>query len=116
MTARRIRLRVTGRRRDPDGPPPGGGRVARYLLIESGGPWESGTTAGFYRLAQDLAGQGHEVTGYLVQNGVLAPRAGAPEVGLADVAPHARVFPGDFSLPQRGNAVPDRRPATLPPG
>jgi len=90
--------------------------VARYLLIESGGPWESGTTAGFYRLAQDLAGQGHEVTVYLVQNGVLAARAGAREVGLADVAAHARVFADDFSLRERGIAVRDLRASILPAG
>ena len=29
--------------------------MARYLLIESSSPWESGTTVEFYRLARDLA-------------------------------------------------------------
>ena len=89
--------------------------MERYLLIESRSPWESGATAEFYRLARDLAGQGHEVTLYLVQNGVLAARAGAREAGLADVASHARVLADDFSLRERGIAVKDLR-ATVKSG
>ena len=88
--------------------------MARYLLIESSSPWESGTTAEFYRLARDLAGQGHEVTLYLVQNGVLAARAGARESGLADVAAHARIVADDFSLRERGIAAALLRPSVRP--
>lgn len=90
--------------------------MARYLLIESASPWASGTTAGFYRLAQDLVQEGHEVTLYLVQNGVLAARAGAREWGLAEVAARARVFADDFSLRERGIAVRDLRASILPAG
>ncbi len=83
--------------------------MERYLLVESRSPWESGAAADFYRLARDLAGQGHEVTLYLVQNGVLAARAGAREAGLAEVASHARVVADDFSLRERGIAARDLR-------
>jgi len=88
--------------------------MARYLLIESSSPWESGTTVEFYRLARDLAGQGHEVTLYLVQNAVLAARAGAREAGLADVATRVRILADDFSLRGRGIAAADLRPPVRP--
>ena len=88
--------------------------MARYLLIESSSPWESGTAAEFYRLARDLAGQGHEITLFLVQNGVLAARAGAREAGLADLATRARILADDFSLRERGIAAADLRPPVRP--
>ena len=88
--------------------------MARYLLIESSSPWASGTTSDFYRLARDLAGQGHEVTVYLVQNGVLAARAAARESGLGEVTAQARVLADDFSLRERGIDAAALRPAVRP--
>jgi sulfur transfer complex TusBCD TusB component (DsrH family) len=91
-------------------------RVERYLLIESSSPWKSAETAEFYRLARDLALQGHEVTLYLVQNGVLAARAGAREAGLAEVSARVRVLADDFSMRERGISVGDLRAPVLPAG
>jgi hypothetical protein len=92
----------------------GGADVAQYLLIESSSPWGPGPTADFYRLARDLALQGHDVTLYLVQNGVLAARVGAREAGLADVAARVRILADDFSLRERGISAADLRPPVRP--
>jgi len=77
--------------------------MASYLLIESRDPFESNDVRYFYDLAATLARADNEVTLFLVQNGVLAARAGeqAPtfaELGKAGV----RVLADDFSLRERG--------------
>ena len=48
--------------------------MARYLLIESRDGFEWNEVPYFYDLAYGLAREGHDVTLFLVQNGVLAAR------------------------------------------
>lgn len=74
--------------------------MSRYLLMASRSPWESAAGNEPYRLARDLAAAGHEVTLFLVQNGVLAARAGAHDAGLESVGA-ATVLADDFSLRER---------------
>jgi predicted peroxiredoxin len=75
--------------------------MAQYLLFASKSPWETDGAGKAFRLARDLSAAGHEVTLYLVQNGVLAARAGAAETGLAEVTGSASVLADDFSLRER---------------
>lgn len=80
--------------------------MTKYLLIESRSPYESGDVAPYLGLAGELAGRGNEVTLYLVQNGVMAARAGARDAGLAGLAEAGvEVLADDFSLAERG--IPD---------
>jgi sulfur relay (sulfurtransferase) complex TusBCD TusD component (DsrE family) len=77
--------------------------MASYLLIESRDPFDSNDVAFSYELATGLAKAGHEVTLFLVQNGVLPARHGAKADGLAAVVKAGiRVLADDFSLGERG--------------
>jgi predicted peroxiredoxin len=86
--------------------------MAKYLLIESKSPWESGDVTYAYGLARDLADAGNEVTLYLVQNAVLPLRKGAQDGGLAALATggKVKVLADDFSLRERaigeGSVIP----------
>jgi sulfur relay (sulfurtransferase) complex TusBCD TusD component (DsrE family) len=77
--------------------------MASYVLIESRDPFESNDVRYFYELAASLARAENDVTLFLVQNGVLAARAGEQtpsflELGKAGVS----VLADDFSLRERG--------------
>jgi hypothetical protein len=91
--------------------------MATYLLVESRSPWETGDAGFIGSLSKDLQAQGHDVTVYLVQNGVLPARRGARDTGLADLAATVRVFADDFSLRERAIGadalVPGVRPAAI---
>ncbi len=77
--------------------------MSKYLLIESRDPFESNDVAFSYDLASGLAKAGHEVTLYLVQNGVMPARRGARADGLGAVMrAGVRVLADDFSLGERG--------------
>lgn len=77
--------------------------MARYLLIESKGPLNGGNYA--FDLGQQLRELNHDVTIYLVQDGVFAARrgftAGQRLVGAADKQ-QLRVLADRVSLRQRG--------------
>ena len=76
-----------------------------YLLIESRDPFESNDTQTLCDLAKGLKRQGHEVTLFLVQNGVLPARPCALSTALSDVAQAGvEVLADDFSLGERGIA------------
>ena len=76
--------------------------MARYLLIESRDPFESGGVEDDYALAQSLAENGNEVVVFLVQNGVLPARRGARSEGLHRlVASGTPVLADAFSLRER---------------
>ena len=75
--------------------------MAKYLLIQSRSPFESGDAPYLYTLVQELLDCGNEITLYLVQNGVLSARRGAKELGLATIAPSITVMADDFSLAER---------------
>jgi sulfur relay (sulfurtransferase) complex TusBCD TusD component (DsrE family) len=80
--------------------------MAQYVLIESRDPFESADVAYFYDLARALAGAGHDVSLFLVQNGVLPVRPGprsAPLTKLAEA--HVTVLADAFSLRERGIAA-----------
>ena len=51
--------------------------MAKYLLIESRDPYDSADSAHFLELARGIRERGHDVTLFLIQNGVLATRQGA---------------------------------------
>ncbi len=74
-----------------------------YLLIESRDPFDSNDTQNFYDLAQGLKRQGHEVTLFLVQNGVLPARPSVHSAALSTLAETGiDVLADDFSLSERG--------------
>jgi len=77
--------------------------VTDYLLIESRDPFDSNDTQNLYDLAKGLKRQGHEVTLFLVQNGVLPARPCPVSASLSDVAQAGvEVLADDFSLSERG--------------
>jgi predicted peroxiredoxin len=77
--------------------------MAKYLLIESRDPFDSNDVAHFGDVAKGLAHAGNQVTLFLVQNGVLAARAGARCEGVRTVAEAGvRVLADEFSLRERG--------------
>ena len=74
-----------------------------YLLIESLDPFESNDVARYCELATGIARDGHEVTVFLVQNGVLAARRGARcDVVATLAASGIKVLADEFSLRERG--------------
>ena len=77
--------------------------MAKYLLIESRDPFESGDVGFCHDLARRLAADGNQVTLYLVQNGVLPARQGARASGFTELAQAGvEVLADDFSLRERG--------------
>jgi predicted peroxiredoxin len=77
--------------------------MSQYVLIESRDPWESGESHYFYDLASDLAGKGHDVVLFLVQNGVLGVRKGSSSTLVQKaVDAKVKVLLDDFSLRERG--------------
>jgi predicted peroxiredoxin len=76
---------------------------SQYVLIESRDPFDSADTGFLADTAEALRARGREVTVYLVQNGVLAARAGArgSQVGRF-VRAGVAVLADDFSLQERG--------------
>ena len=51
--------------------------MASYLSIESRDPFDLNDVGNFHSMASGLAKDGHEVTLFLVQNGVLPAREGS---------------------------------------
>lgn len=79
--------------------------MAKYLLIESRDPFESPDTANYLDWAKGLVKDGHTVTLFLVQNGVLPARPSAGSKGLAEAAKlGVEVLADEFSLRERGIA------------
>lgn len=85
--------------------------MSDYLLIESRDPFESVGVGDFLDLAEGLAKEGHAVTLFLVQNGVLPARHGAQSNfpanmhvrSLAALAANGvEVLADSFSLEERG--------------
>lgn len=79
--------------------------MSKYLLIESRDPFEAADVPTFCQLARDLAGQGNDVTFFLIQNGALMARPGAKSNPLATPAGgkgKLEVLADDFSLRERG--------------
>jgi sulfur transfer complex TusBCD TusB component (DsrH family) len=75
--------------------------MSRYVFIESRDPFESRDTRFVEETAVWVKERGHEVTVFLVQNGVLAARASARRLDhLAEEG--VTVLADDLSLRERG--------------
>ena len=75
--------------------------MTRYVFIESRDPFDSRDTRFIEETALAVKERGHEVTVFLVQNGVLAARMGARRLGrLAEAG--VKVLADEFSLRERG--------------
>jgi sulfur relay (sulfurtransferase) DsrF/TusC family protein len=75
--------------------------MSRYVFIESRDPFESKDTRFVEETAIAVKERGHDVTVFLVQNGVLAARTGARRLGhLAEAG--ITVLADDLSLRERG--------------
>ena len=86
--------------------------MAHYILVESRDPFESRDVDHYYDLATRLVDKGDSVTLFLVQNGVLAVRSGAPGDPLAAVVNrNVTVLADAFSLRERGIGTEERRDA-----
>src|SRR6266480_4119549 len=86
--------------------------MTNYLFIESRDPFESRDTEFLEQTATALKQRGHEVTVFLVQNGVLAVRKNGRENYLGRLAGvGVTLLADDFSLCERGIL-----PAELQPG
>ena len=80
--------------------------MGRYLLIGSRDPFDSNDAQNLYDLASGLKGAGHDVTLFLVQNGVLPARPGSRSAALSGLADAGvEVLADDFSLKERGIAA-----------
>ena len=77
--------------------------MAKYLLIESRDPYDSADSAHFLELAGGIRERGHDVTLFLIQNGVLATRQGAEHCErYRDLAQNGvAVLADSFSLRER---------------
>lgn len=75
--------------------------MTRYVFIESRDPFESRDTQFVEETAIAVKERGHEVTVFLVQNGVLAARKSVRRLGrLADAG--VTLLADDLSLRERG--------------
>ena len=79
--------------------------MSHYLLIASRDPHTAASAGRCYELASALAGEGNDVTVYLVQNGVLPARESPASADLTALSRRGiRVLADDFSLRERGIA------------
>ena len=77
--------------------------ATKYLLIESRDPFETADVSYYYDLAAGLAREGHTVTLFLVQNGVLPARRGAKsDILSAAASAGVETLADEFSLRERG--------------
>jgi predicted peroxiredoxin len=75
--------------------------MSKYVFIESRDPFESKDTRFVEETALAVKERGHDVTLFLVQNGVLAARAGTGRLRRFAEA-GVTVLADDFSLRERG--------------
>jgi predicted peroxiredoxin len=87
--------------------------MTRYIFIESRDPFESRDTRFVEETAIAVKERGHEVTVFLVQNGVLAARKNASRLDHLTAAGVA-LLADDFSLRERG-ITPDELAAGIQP-
>ena len=84
--------------------------MSRYVFIESREPFESRDSRFIEETAIAVKERGHDVTVYLVQNGVLAARMSAQQLGrLAEAG--VRVLADDLSLRERGITAEELAPS-----
>ena len=86
--------------------------MSKYIFIESRDPFESRDTSFVIETASALHQRGHEVTVFMVQNGVLATRKEARGICMSQLTSMGvTLLADDFSLCERGI-----QPAELQPG
>src|SRR5215207_204833 len=91
--------------------------MTSYVFIESRDPFESRDTRVVEETAVALKERGHEVTVFLVQNGVLAARKNAHDSYLSRLAEAGvALMADDFSLSERGILTAELRPGVQPAG
>ena len=84
--------------------------MSSYVFIESRDPFESRDTRFIEETAIAVKERGHDVTVYLVQNGVLAARMSARRLGrLAEAG--VTVLADDLSLRERGMTAEELAPS-----
>jgi len=89
--------------------------MTNYLFIESRDPFESRDTEFLEQTATALKQRGHEVTVFLVQNGVLAVRKNGRENYLGRLAgAGVTLMADDFSLCERGIQTIELQPGIQP--
>src|SRR5438128_10093947 len=77
--------------------------MTKYLFIESRDPFESRDTRFVEEIATALKQRGHDVTVFLVQNGVLAARKNGRDSYVGRLAgAGVTLLADDFSLCERG--------------
>lgn len=92
--------------------------MTNYIFIESRDPFESRDTRFVEETAAVLRQRGHEVTVFLLQNGVLACRRKADDPYLARLKKAGiKLLADDFSLSERGirseELLPGVRPSSI---
>ena len=89
--------------------------MTNYIFIESRDPFESRDTQFVEQTATALKQRGHEVTVFLVQNGVLASRRNARDSCLARLTQAGvTLMADDFSLSERGIQSAELHPGVRP--
>ncbi len=89
--------------------------MTNYVFIETRDPFESLDVRFVEETATALKQRGHEVTVFLVQNGVLASRRHARDSYLARLAQAGIILlADDFSLRERGIQPAEMRPGVRP--
>jgi sulfur relay (sulfurtransferase) complex TusBCD TusD component (DsrE family) len=88
-----------------------GGDLSNYVFIESRDPFDSPGTHSVSRTAVALRKEGHSVTVFLVENGVLGARKQAEKSQVpAIVESGVTVLADDFSLQKRGISMEECAP------
>ena len=89
--------------------------MSRYVFIESRDPFESRDTQFVEETAISVKERGHDVTVFLVQNGVFAARAGVRRLGrMADAG--VTLLADDLSLRERGIKAEELAPSVRESG
>lgn len=77
--------------------------MSAYVVIASRDPYTSTEVESTYDLVEGLKGAGHDVTLFLVENGVLPARPSAKSATLTRLAKAGvRVLADEFALRERG--------------
>ena len=91
--------------------------MTNYIFIESRDPFESRDTSFVEETATALKQRGHEVTVFLVQNGVLAARKNSRENYLGRLSLEGvTLLADDFSMHERGIPPAELKPGIRPSG
>ena len=89
--------------------------MTNYIFIETRDPFESRDTQFIEQTATTLKQRGHQVTVFLVQNGVLASRRNAAGSYLARLTEAGvDLLADDFSLSERGIQTTELHPGVEP--